>query len=210
MQILNILDFKCVALVATHCDNNKLCISENEAIESDLANLFCNDWYEIELTINEVINYINALAEYNLNPIGEPPIQPDNYEQKKTLLYGGSYISICGKKTIIFKGIIRILVYYTYARYVILNSFNDTAVGLVSKNGDFSSQIDPKKLEAFSNKYRNMAFDMFKNTEGYLAANNDAFEWYEPKNKGCGCGHSKCTSGTKNKGFGFKSAIITK
>lgn len=192
--------YNCIGILAKHCDLSKLCVAENEASNFDLAELFCDFWVEIEQINAEIIAYDDA-------PLPKPE-QPANYTEKKALLYGGNYTD-CGGKLRPFEGIYKIMAYYSYARYVMLNGFNDTATGLVQKTNEFSIPIDQKALNNFADKYRNMGLISFERTQRYICQNTTIFDYTHcPKDK-CGCGSDKC-GGTKAKGYGFRSSNVNK
>jgi hypothetical protein len=193
------LQYNCIGILAKHCDLSKLCVAENEASNFDLAELFCDFWVEIEQINTEVIAYDNA----------EPkPAPPVNYAEKKLLLDGGNYTD-CGGKLRPFEGIYKIMAYYSYARYVMLNGFNDTATGLVQKTNEFSIPIDQKALNNFADKYRNMGLISFERTQRYICKNKTIFDYLHCPTDKCGCGSDKC-GGTKAKGYGFKSSNVNK
>lgn len=187
-----------IGILAKHCDLNKLCVAENEASNFDLAELFCDFWMEIETIANEVEAYI-----------ADPQLpEPTNYAEKTFLLNGGTYLD-CSEKQRPFEGIYKIMAYYSYARYVVLNGFNDTATGMVTKTNEFSIPKTLKELESFADKYRTMGRISFERTESYICQNSEIFDYSHcPKDK-CGCGSEKCGS-TKAKGYGFKSRNINK
>lgn len=190
--------YNCIGIIAKHCDLYKLCVAENEASNFDLAELFCDFWVAIEQIDTEVKVYDNT-------PKPDPPV---NYAEKKLLLEGGNYTD-CGGKLRPFEGIYKIMAYYAYARYVMLNGFNDTANGLVQKTNEFSIPIDQKALNNFADKYRNMGLISFERTQRYICQNTEIFDYSHcPKDK-CGCGSDKC-GGTKAKGYGFKSRNVNK
>ena len=190
--------YNCIGILAKHCDLSKLCVAENEASNFDLAELFCDFWMEIEAIVLEVDAYI-------ANP--ELPI-PTNYTEKTFLLNGGVYLD-CSEKQRPFEGVYKIMAYYSYARYIVLNGFNDTATGMVTKTNDFSIPKTLKELESFADKYRNMGKISFERTVRYICQNSEIFDYSHcPKDK-CGCGSEKCGS-TKAKGYGFRSRNINK
>lgn len=190
--------YNCIGILAKHCDLSKLCVAENEASNFDLAELFCDFWLEIEAISNEVQAYI-------LDP--ELP-EPTNYTEKTFLLNGGVYLD-CSEKQRPFEGIYKIMAYYSYARYIVLNGFNDTATGMVTKTNDFSIPKTLKELESFADKYRTMGLISFERTVRYICQNSEIFDYSHcPKDK-CGCGSEKCGI-TKAKGYGFRSRNINK
>lgn len=192
------LQYNCIGILAKHCDNSKLCTSENEASNFDLSELFCDFWIEIEQIELEVQAYIS-------NP--ELP-EPDNYNEKYALLFGGTYLD-CKEKQRPFEGVYKTLAYYSYSRYIIINGFSDTPNGLVQKTNEFSIPKTLKELELFADKYRNMGLISFKRTQRYICQNKEIFDYSNcPKDK-CGCGSDKC-GGTKAKGYGLRSRNVTK
>ena len=199
MNLLS-LQYNCIGILAKHCDLSKLCVAENEASSFDLAELFCDFWVEIEQINAEIIAYDNAEDP-------KPPI-PENYTEKKALLDGGNYTD-CGGKLRPFEGIYKIMAYYSYARYVMLNGFNDTATGLVQKTNEFSIPIDQKALNNFADKYRNMGLISFERTQRYICQNKTIFDYTHCPTDKCGCGSDKC-GGTKAKGYGFRSSNVNK
>jgi len=212
MQLLKNEDFECVAVIAIHCDQSKLCAAENEAITFDLESLFCGNWEEVKDIIDEVLTYESELASCNLNPdCLEPPAMPVDYDKKYKLVYGGSYLSQCGNKTLSVKGVLTILTYYTYARYTIINSFNDTPNGSVTKSNSFSIPKSGKELEVFSDKYRNMGYSLFLKLKDYICSISEVL-YISGCSRVCSCGHKNCnpTPKTSNKGYGFRSKIISK
>lgn len=192
--------YNCIGILAKHCDLSKLCVAENEASNFDLAELFCDFWVEIEQINAEIIAYDNETDP-------KPPI-PENYTDKKALLDGGNYTD-CGDKLRPFEGIYKIMAYYSYSRYVMLNGFNDTATGLVQKTNEFSIPIDQKALNNFADKYRNMGLISFERTQRYICQNTTIFDYSHCPTDKCGCGSDKC-GGTKAKGYGFRSSNVNK
>lgn len=188
MELLQQADFNCIGNVAQHCDKEKMCIAEKEAIQFDLSQLFCENWDEIEQIYNEV---------------NEGSLDAD----KLNLIQGGVYIG-CNGKNKKHGGIRDLLAYYSYSRYVIINGYSDTATGLKQKTDTFTLPVALKELEQFAEKYRNMGLISFRQIENYLCNNKDIFTWWKGNCK-CGCSDGKCT-GTKAKGYGFKSTNITK
>jgi hypothetical protein len=192
--------YNSIGIVAKHCDLSKLLVAENEASNFDLAELFCDFWVEIETIANEIQSY----------EIDEDPdkTEPTNYAEKKALLNGGVYLD-CSEKQRPFEGIYKIMAYYSYARYIVLNGFNDTATGMVTKTNEFSIPKTLKELESFADKYRNMGKISFDRTVRYICKNSAIFDYSHCPTDGCGCGSEKCGS-TRAKGYGFKSRNISK
>lgn len=192
--------YNCIGILALHCDNSKLCVAENEASNFDLAELFCDFWSEIETINNEILFYDN-----HADP---KPTIPVNYTEKKALLEGGNYTD-CSDKLRPFEGVYKILAYYSYSRYIILNGFSDTPNGLVQKTNEFSIPKSLKELEMFADKYRNMGLISFERTQRYICQNTTIFDYSHCPIDKCGCGSNKC-GGTKAKGYGLRSRNVEK
>lgn len=202
-------DFECVGSVAKHCDLEKLCIAIGEAQEFDLAELFC-DYWQIIIEIWEEINlYQEALKEFEeCEEDCVKPEPPENYDLKLNLICGGSFES-CGGKIRNHLGVKRILTYYSYGRYILINPYNDSPNGGVVKTNEFTMPISERDLEKKADRYRTMAYESFKKTINFICRNKTELN-YEGKCDGCGCGDSGCGKCTKAKGYGFKGSIITK
>ena len=175
-------DFQNIADVAIHCDQRKLNQAIREAQDYDLEELFCDFWNVI------VTNWDN--------------------EAYKTLIDGGVYEGCKGNRS--FAGVKKILALYTYSRYIIINNFNDTPNGNVSKNNDFSIPKTIKELEFMADKYRSMGYKEYEKATAYLCKNKDSFADFEGYDcKSCGC-NGICGSKTSVKGYGISGSIITK
>jgi len=203
-------DYSCIGVIANHCDNTKLCVAENQADEFDLSELYCDFWIDINAIWDEIDAYQLAVIECEENPdCTTPPTEPINYDLKRKLIFGGDY-NICNGKTRKQGGVKKVLTYYSYARYVILNNINDTPTGLVQKINDFSIPTDLKVIKDNSDMYRNFGFKTYSDTIGFLCANKSVFtDFQSDKCKGCGCGSDEC-GGTKAKGFGIRTSNIDK
>ena len=184
-------DFNCIGDVAAHCDLQKLCIASDEAKNFDLIPLFCFDF------INDVLKNWK-LESTDLN-----------YEKYQKLICGCSF-EINGKAHQNF-GLKKVWVYYSYARYLLLNQYNDTANGTVQKQNEWSIPTPIKDITAFSNKYRDMGKEAYNSVLGYLCENKDLFPKFEDCNckLSCGCMGS-CLCGKKKKLTGFKYSTVKK
>jgi hypothetical protein len=207
------IDYNCIGIVAQHCNIEKLCIAENEAEQFDVSQLYCSNWMDILTIWNEINDYRIALAECEAEepPCENPPTEPDDYALKVTLIDGGVYEG-CNGKEATQQGVKKVLTYYSYGRYTILNGFNDTSTGMVTKTNDFSVPKTLKELEGFADKYRNMGLISFENTIKFLCANKETFTWFNSvdcKYK-CGCDCNSNCGGTKARGYGMRSNNISK
>jgi len=219
-NIIEKADFACIGDVATHCIVDKLCIAIGFAQEFDLSELFCDFWQDILTIIAEVDEYDEAYAEYlvelaecDLDPeCTTPPVEPvepENYLLKKNLVCGGTF-ETCNGKTRSHQGVKRIAVFYSYARYILINSTSDTAAGKKTLNNEFSIPVPRKELKEESDMYRTMGYESYKKTKAFLCASRETFTEFDS----CGCGTCSCGGGceskTKAKGYGFNSSNIKK
>lgn len=185
MPMLIKSDFIGIGEIANHCDLNKLNIAIQESSDFDMEGILCDFWQDVL----------------------------DNWEevQWQDLINGGEYES-CNGRMRKFAGLKRVWVYYAYARYVVLNEFNDTPNGNVSKTNNFSIPKSDKAIQAFSDKYREMAKTTYDRTMGYLCKNTEIFINFNDYDcKGCGCGSDNCRDRKSNtRGYGISSSIIQK
>lgn len=199
IQLISQPDFDCIGQVAIHCDNVKLCIAINEAQDFDMSSLYCSFW-------EDIIDIWQEVEAYQEDP--ELPV-PDNYDEKLLLICGGYYTGCNGRKRQSL-GVKRALVYYAYARYLIINQSTDTATGTKIKTNDFSMPVPLKEIEMMADRYRTMGYESYKKTVDYLCINRELFTNFNTKEcKGCGCGYDDCGE-TKAKGYGIKTSVIYK
>lgn len=178
-------DFNEIGQLATHCDNKKLQIAVNEAITFDMEGLLCGFWDDVEQ------NWTST-------------------DDIWTELINGTSYEGCGEKTRKHLGLKKVLLYYAYARYVVLNNWNDTANGHVTKTNDFSIPKPLKELEAFSSKYRSMGYKAFKGVQNYLCLNSETYpEFNTSECEACGC-NGECDTNINTKGFGITGKNISK
>jgi len=186
-------DFQGIGQVAIHPNLSKLDIAINEAVLFDLADLFggfANDIKNIDTEIRT-----------------KPKSQINDYDLKINLIKGGTYIG-CNDKEKQHLGVRKILAYYAYARYSILNSFNDTPSGNVAKSGDFTLPKPLKELELFADKYRNMGFVLAVQTLDFVCRNTDAFQIDNYLCQKCKC--TEKNEKTNTKGYGIKGFVVNK
>lgn len=184
-------DFACVGLIAKHCDLQKLCIATEEAKTFDIIPLFCFDFVR------------DILDNWNLQSSDE------NFLKYKNLICGGNYSA--NDKLHQNLGFKKVWIYYSYARYLLVNQFNDTANGMVSKENEWSNQIPMADIRDLSNKYRNMGKAAFESLQGYLCANKESFPKFDGCNCALSCGCSgSCNCGKTKKLTGIKFSTVTK
>lgn len=180
-------DFKPVAQLAAHCDLTKLNIATREAIRYEMETLFCDFWLEVET------NWAST------DPTWRSLIDGDNYTG-------------CNDRNRRHAGLKDALVHFAYSRYLILNGFNDTPTGNVTKNVDFSIPKPLKEIQSFADKYRNMGIITVERIKNYLCLqDSEVFTTYEKKDcHACGC-NGECGSDKINTtGYGVKSKNISK
>lgn len=204
-------DFACVGLVAKHCDLQKLCIATEEAKDFDIIPLFCFDF------VQDILNNWNIPAQIpnpdfvdiETTPEVSPIIINPDYEKYQNLICGGNYTA--NEKLHQNLGFKKAWIYYSYARYLLVNQFNDTANGMVSKENEWSNQIPMADIRDLSNKYRNMGKAAYESLLGYLCANKESFPKFDGCNckLSCGCSGS-CGCGKTKKMTGIKFSTVTK
>lgn len=181
---LNRTDFAVIGQVAKHCNLEKLQIAINEAILFDLKPLLCDLFIDVEANWDET------------EGIWADIILPKEYTG-------------CNDKTKQHQGLKNVLIRYSYARYVILNGLDDTPNGGVTKTSDWSIPKPYSDLKAISDRYRTMAYELFKEVEACICLNIDDYENANFYCAPCGC-NGKCGTKTKAKGYGIKGSNISK
>lgn len=189
-NLIDRYDFDDIGLIAKHCNNEKLRISIREAQEFDLKRLLCGF-------------YSDVCSNW----------KSDNILWQKLIL-GGAYNN-CKNQSISFGGLKLALIYFSYSRYIVLNNFDDTPNGGVTKSDSFSIPKPLKELHQFSNKYSSMAKQVFDETMLFLCTEQDSilFDNYDfcncSNNCDCGCG-CDTNPNKRNRGHGLKSNNISK
>lgn len=178
-------DFIGVGQVATHCDLPKLAIAIEEAVLFDLQPLLCNLFGAVDA------NWTQAEGPY------ADIIAPKSYEN-------------CAGFITNHLGLRKVLVYFAYARYLIINPFDDTPNGHVTKSNDFSFAKPLAEIKAFSSKYKNMARTSMEKVDAYILKNSTDYLGYDLSEiKGCGCNGS-CGTKSNTRGHGLRSKTIRK
>lgn len=175
-------DFTGVGNIAKHCNLDKLDIAINEAILFDLKPLLCDLFFEVD----------------------------DNWEDTEGIwfdLIAPKEFTGCNDRKKSHQGLKNALIRYSYARYVILNPYDDTPNGGVTKSNDWSIPKPYNDLKQISDRYRSMAYEMWKEVEAYICLNKDVYDAEQFDCKSCGC-NGKCGSKTKSKGYGISGTNI--
>lgn len=173
-------DFKNVGIVATNCNREKLNTAINEALKYDFCHTFKGCDVEVRAIIKKILLYV---------PDTEMPI-PTEYEIN--LVNGNIFVE--NNKTFENFGLKSALIRYAYSRYLLLNEFNDSAVGQKTQNFQFSVPKTFAELKTMSDKYRNMAKVDALSTYEYISNNRDQF----PQFVRC-LNLSECYCGNKDK-----------
>lgn len=186
MITLSQTEIATVGQLTSHCDLTKLDIATQEAILFDIV-ILC-----------ELLPLINE------NWASTDPIW-------RNLIDGSSYIG-CDEKTLTHSGLKKVLAYYTYARYTLINGFNDTPNGNVAKTNPFSMPKSFRELEAFSNKYSDMGYSLMKGVLSFLCTNRIDYPLLNIVTAGCeDCGCTGgCGSESAGKGFSSKSKNVSR
>lgn len=158
MKYLTIEDLKEIGQISRNCDIEKLNIAEMEAFNFDLTPLI--DCYSIEISNNW---QEKEGVWFNV-------INPNTFDNKDC--------KNCGYH----KGLKSVLAYFTFARYMILNEFNDTPNGNVSKSNDFSFPTNYKALKDRADMYREMAKYTMEGVVNYMRVNRNDYPLFFPKN----------------------------
>ena len=173
-------DFKIVD-IATHCDYTKLNIAISDALNFDLPELLC-EYYDL---------YINEIESENLD-----------------LINGTTYE--CGNVTKKFLGLKNILVYYSYANYLLNSTMTDTGIGFVKKTDQYSIPTPLKEVQSFVESYRNRGYAIIKQLKDYVSHDQELIDKYNlPITKHCGCGSGKCDF-TEKRVYTFRPKVIRK
>lgn len=120
-----------------------------EAQEFDLKDLLGQELY------NDLLNDF----------IASPPL--GNYED---LYNGSSYTK--GGKVYTHKGLIPVLVYFTYARFIMDSNSESTAFGQVVKTNQYSEPLSEKAIDRKYNQAKSGALAYWKDVEKFLNDNS--------------------------------------
>ena len=178
-------DFALIGQLAIHCDKEKLKIAIEESIIFDFEPLLCENFVEVS----------------------------ENWDSLdkvwRDLVCGSSYVG-CSDREMRHLGLKRMMLYYIYARYTVLNGYNDTPNGSVTKTNDFSIPKPLKEVEQFADKYRSMGYSVWKGVKKFLCNNKEDYDNLTINDcDACDCGGSDC-SDKSVKGYGIKGSNVSK
>ena len=178
-------DFEEIGQLAVHCDKEKLDIAIHESMIFDFEPFLCENFTDV---------YENW----------------DSLESAwKDLICGSSYVG-CSERNMRHLGLKRMLLYYIYARYTVLNNYNDTPNGSVTKTNDFSIPKPLKEIEQFADKYRSMGYSVWLGVKKYLCNSKDDYPTLKINDcEACDCNGSGC-SDKSVKGYGIRGSNVSK
>lgn len=123
-----------------------------------------------------------------LEIVGQASTLPTTFSPANlTLLTGGSYVY--NSATYYFQGLRNCIAYYAFARFTNRTSFNYTAVGIVTKDSDFSTPISDKVMQRLETEARLTADAIKCEVINFLNRNYANYPLWH--NRGYGCG-SRC------------------
>lgn len=179
-------DFEFIGLVASHCDQRKLDIAIEESIQFDLKPLLCDFFFDVDEKWT------------------------DN-DPKWVILIGGGNYTNCRENEVKILGLKKALTYLAYARYVLINSSDDTPNGLVTKDNNFSIPKPLKEIESVSTRYKNMGIISIEEARGYVCSEKDFTDFEDYDFNDCpDCDCENCDGKTKATGFGLRGQNISK
>lgn len=184
MITLNRDDFYPIGLVAKHCNLEKLQIAINESILFDLKGLLCGLFFDVDTNWDSETELWTNIID---------PLE----------------FTGCNDKPKSHQGLKNVLIRYAYARYVILNNFDDTPNGGVTKSNDWSIPKPYSDLKQISDRYRSMGYEMWKEVEAYICLNEDLYENADYDCSICGC-NGTCGTKTSSRGYGIKGSNVEK
>ena len=180
-------DMRGIGQLAIHFDTDKFNIAQNHAKLHDLKPKLCDLYYVLEVEGGWESNDV----------IYQTIVNRQDYQN-------------CNGNTVEHMGLKYVLAYFTYSRYLIINGFNDTPNGEVTKTNPFSIPKPIKDIELYANKYRDMALEAWEMVEAYICLHREDYPTFPTCNcSSCGC-NGCCGKPTHHKGYGVKSRIITR
>lgn len=163
-------DFEEIGQVAVHCNLVRLNLATKEAAEFDLKPYLCDLYYEVE-----------------------DAWDGDGSDEALEDLINGAEFENCAGNQVSHKGLRKMLAYYAYARYKILQGTEDTATGTVQKQRGFSIPISEKELSGQASRYTSMGYAVWLEIRNFLCLKgSDVYPKYNfldcPADCSCGGG----------------------
>ena len=150
-------------------------------IKSDRIKVFVKKAQELDLKpflghalYYDFIQYFNA----------DGTLMPNTPQPYKDLLNGSEYLDRYGH-VVLYEGLLPMLVYYSFARFVEADAIHYTATGPVIKHHDNAEALSPKDIIRLVQQHRSVANAHANEVEKFLRDNRVDFPlWnYNPKNK---------------------------
>lgn len=107
---------------------------------------------------------------------------------KYNAIYEGSVYQDRRGNNIKQEGLIPVMCYFAYSRYVLNKQANDTAYAIVNKTNDYSTPVEYKVIQGMSNNARTLANDYMRGVIRFL---NHNYKDYPLWRSGCGRGNIK-------------------
>lgn len=159
----------------------------------------------------QMLPYIQEAQEFDLRPfLGEelynalvddyneglsPCLATDIYSD----LYNGSTYTY-GGHTYTNPGIVPVLCYFAYARYVEASGLHSTPTGFVQKNTEWSSAASEKTLSRVSHQARSGAIEFQERVRKFLSLNSTDYPlWYGGKRRRKGSFRITAVGGNSNR-----------
>ncbi|TWP27086.1 hypothetical protein ETU09_08170 [Apibacter muscae] len=180
--LITIEEVRNIGQLSIHCDKSKIILGITQAQNHDMKKLLQDFWYIVlENKDNEIFH---------------------------TLLFGGKYeVQSGGYKY--HEGLKNVLAHYAYARYIMLNEYNDTPVGNMDFQSSFYSSKSSSSIKMQYDYYRNLAHALFKDVDTYLCFSKSIFPEYNSSE--CGpCLNNTEKNSSSVTPYGIKSSVITK
>ena len=116
------------------------------------------------------------------NPDGT--LQDDTPQQYKDLLNGSEYLDRYGH-VVLYEGLLPMLVYFTFARFIEADAIHYTATGPVIKHHDNADALSPQEVTKLVQQHRSVANAHANEVEKFLRDHKADFPlWqFNPKNK---------------------------
>lgn len=186
-KYITINDFKSIGDVANHHQKDKMSVAVSEA-EFDLIEVFGSYAYVL----------IDALKDVTSNDftVSNDPVLD------ALLFDGGSYE--VGQNKMRHRGLKHLVLYFIYSRYILINSYNDTANGLVGKTNEFSIPTPLKEIKDISEHYRNLGKEVSKGVIEFLCYHKDKFDFDNKACNNCKLAIKTSTGDTTRSGSAFK------
>ncbi len=129
-----------------------------------------------------ISNYIKEREELDLiSLIGAPmyfDLIENSTDSKYQLLLNGDSFSDCLGNQIKHFGLKRVLIFLSYANFVLESGYISTPFGMVQKLGEDSVPVPMSELTNLSNRNKRIAYDYFELTKSFICSKKDDYKLY--------------------------------